>query len=235
MEADAGRLRYAGFLTMLIICALFLGARLIFAYVADPNRFPVNTIKIAATYQHISRKDIEGVLNRYLNTSFFLLPVGKLYADLAAFEWTSKVQIERIWPDTLKIKIKEKIPVAIWNDTMMTENGELFSKKTDLQDSSLPRLSGPLNQQAEVLQVFKKMSKILSIYRLQPASLAWRDNRAWELTLSNGVQLRLGKQDLETRITRFCRAYPAVFAEREEKLLSVDLRYPRGMAVQWQK
>ena len=99
----------------------------------------------------------------------------------------------------------------------------------------MPHLSGPINQQQEVLQVYQKMSKILSMYGLVVASLELRKNHAWEMGLANGVQLRLGKRDLETRITRFCKAYPAVFADRVEQLASVDLRYPRGMAVQWKK
>lgn len=234
MDVDTGRLRYASFLTVLVICALFLVARLVYLYVADPKRFPINTVKIAASYHHITHKDLEAVLIKYLDSSFFSLPVGKLYTDLAAFDWANQVQIERIWPDTLKITLVEKIPTATWNDAMMTEEGELFNNGGRL-DSALPHLSGPANQQKEVLQVYKKMSKILSIYGLHAASLEWRDNRAWELILTNGVQLRLGKRDLETRITRFCKAYPAVFAEKSDQLTSVDLRYPRGMAVQWKK
>ncbi|ASQ44945.1 cell division protein FtsQ/DivIB [Legionella clemsonensis] len=234
MDADTGKLRYASFLTLLIICALFLAARLIYLYLADSKRFPINTVKIAASYHHITHKDLESVLTKYLDSSFFSLPVAKLYADLSAFDWSNKVQIERIWPDTLKITLVEKVPAATWNNAMITEEGELFNQGGRL-DASLPHLSGPANQQKEVLQVYKKMSKILSIYGLHAASLEWRNNRAWELTLANGVQLRLGKRDLETRIIRFCKAYPAVFAEKSEQLASVDLRYPRGMAVQWKK
>ncbi|KTD07384.1 cell division protein FtsQ/DivIB [Legionella jamestowniensis] len=234
MDADTGKLRYASFLTLLIIVALFLAARLVYLYLADPKRFPISTVKIAASYHHITHKDLESVLTKYLNSSFFSLPVGKLYADLSAFDWSNKIQVERIWPDTLKIILVEKVPVATWNNAMITEKGELFNQGGRL-DTSLPHLSGPVNQQKEVLQVYKKMSKILSVYGLHAASLEWRDNRAWELTLANGVQLRLGKRDLETKIIRFCKAYPAVFAEKSEQLVSVDLRYPRGMAVQWKK
>ncbi|KTD22188.1 cell division protein FtsQ [Legionella lansingensis] len=234
MDANRGRLRYASFLTLLIMCALFLAARLVYLYMADPKRFPINTVRITANYHHITHKDIETILSKYWDSSFFSLPVGKLYADLASFEWTDQVQIERVWPDTLKIILVEKVPIATWNNAMMTVDGELFNEGGRL-DTTLPHLSGPANQQKEVLQVYKKMSKILSIYGLHAASLDWRDNQAWELTLANGVQLRLGKRDLETRITRFCKAYPAVFAEKSDQLASVDLRYPRGMAVQWKK
>lgn len=229
-----GQLGYAGVLTLLVACALFLGARLIYIFIADPHRFPVNTVKIAATYQHISHQQLEEILSRHLNASFFALSVNQLHADLSALNWADDVQIERVWPDTLKIMLVEKKPVAIWNDSMLTEGGDMFDGG-QRDESTLPHLRGPVNQQQEVLQVYKKMSKILSIYGLHAASLEWRDNHAWDLTLANGVQLRLGKRDLEMRITRFCKAYPAVFADKPEQLASVDLRYPRGMAVQWKK
>lgn len=234
METDkTGRLRYAGFLTLLIICAFFLAARLIYLFMADVQRFPINTIKIAASYQHITRKEIESVLAGYLNNSFFSLPVRRLYADLAALDWAKEIKIERVWPDTLKIKLIEKVPTATWNNALITEDGGLFNVGGVVSSLPLPHLSGPANQHKEVLQVYKKMGKILSIYGLHPASLAWRDNQAWELTLANGVRLHLGKRDLEARITRFCKAYPRVFAAKVNQLASVDLRYPRGMAVRW--
>ena len=235
MNANTGRLRYASFLMVLVVFAFILAARLIYLFMADPQRFPINTVKITASYQHITHKQLESVLTKYLNSSFFTLSVRRLYSDLIALDWANQVQIERLWPDTLKITLAEKTPVATWNNGMITGDAEFFNEGGALTDSSLPHLSGPTNQQKEVLQVYKKMSKILSIYGLHAASLEWRDNQAWELTLANGLQLRLGKRDLETRIIRFCKAYPAVFAERAEQLASVDLRYPRGMAVQWKK
>lgn len=235
MDAGRTRLSYAGILSLLIACALFLAARLLYLYLADPQRFPVSTVKIAASYQHMSHKELETVLEKYLSSSFFLLPVTRLHAELSALEWTQQAEVERVWPDTLKITLVEKIPVAAWNDALLTRDGKIFNEGAAKNDILLPHLKGPVKQQEEVLQVYEKMSKILSVYGLQPASLEWRENRAWELGLSNGVQLRLGKRDLETRIIRFCKAYPAVFGEKPEQLVSVDLRYPRGMAVQWKK
>ena len=235
MNADKGQLRYASALTLLIVCALFLMAHLVYLYLADSRRFPINTVKIAANYHHISHKQLEVLLEKYSNSSFFSFPVTRLIGELTALEWTEQAQVERVWPDILKIRLVEKIPAAIWNNALLTENGHIFNEGGEFTDDLLPRLKGARNQSQEVLQVYQKMSKILTIYGLQAAELEWRKNEAWELTLSNGVQLRLGKRDLEMRINRFCKAYPAVFAAKSEQLASVDLRYPRGMAVQWKK
>ncbi len=233
MSAETGRLRYTSLLTILIVCALFLTARLGYLFLADANRFPISTVRIAANYQHITRKQLELVLSNYLNASFFSLSVRRLHKDLLALDWCERVYIQRIWPDTLKITLKEKSPVAIWNDALMTADGELFNAGKEQTDALLPRLSGPKQQRIDVLQIYQKLSKLLSIYGLHAASLQLRDNQAWELSLTNGIQLRLGKRDLEKRLRRFCRAYPVVFADKPEQLSSVDLRYARGMAVLW--
>lgn len=235
MGTDTERLRYASFLTLLIICALLLSARMVYLFLADPQRFPIETVKISASYQHVTRKQLETVLANYINESFVVLPVSRLQRDLAALDWTDSVQIERIWPATLKIVLAERLPVAIWNESLMTADGQLFNIGKEQIDATLPRLSGPKQQQTDILQIYQKLSKLLSIYGLHAAALQLRDNQAWELSLANGIQLHLGKRDLEKRLTRFCRAYPVVFADKPEQLSSVDLRYARGMAVQWKQ
>ncbi|WP_423202726.1 cell division protein FtsQ/DivIB [Legionella nagasakiensis] len=220
---------------ILIICALLLSARLIYLFLADAQRFPINTVKIVATYQHITRKQLEDVLTNYLNTSFFSLPVRQLHADLNSLAWVKQVSIGRIWPDTLKITLTEKMPIAVWNDSFLTNDGQLFKVEINRSDLDLPQLSGPENQQRDVLQIYQKLSKILSKYGLRAISLQLSNNQAWELALANGVQLRLGKRDIERRLQRFCSAYPTLFADKPEQLSSVDLRYARGMAVQWKQ
>jgi cell division protein FtsQ len=235
MNGKKRGLRSTSLLGCLILCAMFLAARIIYLILSDAQRYPINTVKIGATYEHIDRKQLESILAKYIGDSYFSLSTNKLYQDLISINWADQVEIQRIWPDTLKITIIEKIPVATWNNALMTEGGELFNVGIENNDIKLPHLSGPPNQQLEVLQNYQKLSKLLSIYGLHAAVLQLRDNQAWELSLTNGVQLHLGKRDLEQRLQRFCKAYPAVFADKPEQLFSVDLRYARGMAVQWKQ
>lgn len=223
-------------LMFLIVFALLLSARLVYLFVSDAQRFPITTVKIAASYEHINRKQLESILSNYLGSSFFTLSISRLTSELMQLDWTKEVSIEREWPDILKIRVEEKMPAAIWNNVLMTSEGELFNVGNEQKlDLKLPRLSGPENQQLDVLQIYQKLSKLLAKYGLNASTLQLRDNQAWELTLSNGVQLYLGKRDLEERLLRFCKAYPIVFAEKPDQLSSVDLRYARGMAVQWKQ
>lgn len=227
--------RYASLLSLLFAIAILLSGRLGYVYLSDPLRFPINTIKIVASYQHLTHKQMEAILDNYLNYSFFSLPASRLQTDIDNLVWVDKVAVERIWPDAVKITIVEKKPVAIWNKSLMTRHGDLIPDQGHLDDYDLPNLSGPKDQAKEVLQVYQKLSKILSDYDLSAKGLALRDNLAWELTMANGVCLRLGKKDIENRLTRFCKAYNTVFAGKIDQLASIDMRYPRGMAVQWKQ
>lgn len=234
-DVDTSDLRYGSLLLILILCALILAGRLGYLYLADAERFPITTVKVAASYQHVTHKELETVLAQHLNSSFFSLPVTRLQNELNSINWIDSAYVERVWPDTLKIKLVEKKPVAIWGNALMTAEGTLFNEGTIPSDLDIPRLKGPASQQLEVLQVYEKLSKILSAYGLNASGLRLSENQAWVLILGSGVKIYLGKKELEARLLRFCKAYPAVFAEKVDQLASVDLRYPRGMAVQWKQ
>ena len=234
-NVESSGLGYTGLLSLLILSALLLVGRLVYVYISDADRFPITTIKVAATYQHLTHKELETVLTKYVNASFFSLPVARLQDELNKINWIDSAYVERVWPDTLKIKLVEKTPIAAWGDALMTEDGRLFSEGAIPQGINLPVLKGPLSQQSEVLQVYEKLSKILSSYGLTASGLQLRENQSWVLMLGNGTKIYLGKKELEARLLRFCKAYPAVFAEKVEQLAGVDLRYPRGMAVQWKQ
>ena len=223
-------------LVLLIFSAFLLTSRLVYWYVSDPQYFPITTIKVTASYQHVTHKELETILAQYANKSYFLLPLTKLQSELNTIQWVDNVLVTRIWPDVLKIKLVEKKPIAMWNEGLMTATGQLFNPGAGGSlDLNIPKLTGPQNQQLEVLHSYEKLSKILSEYGLQAIGLNLRDNQSWILVLANDVNIYLGKKELETRLLRFCKAYPAVFAEKIDQLAGVDLRYPRGMAVQWKQ
>lgn len=217
---------------------MLLVVKVLYIYLAEPGRFPINTVKISANFEHISRAEIEKILDKYNNNNSILLPISSLQEELLKLPWAKSIEIKRIWPDTLKIKIEEKKPVALWKNSFITNDGSMIVAATqDIQKQdrirSLPKLSGPDKQYQMVLQNFEKLSKLLAAYGLHADSLNLRDNQSWDLYLDDGVVLRLGKKNFEKRVLGFCKAYSTELVDRPEKMTSVDLRYPHGMAVQW--
>jgi cell division protein FtsQ len=235
MDLDVNRWRYWGLLTVLMGSAFALLSHLGYLFLADTSHFPINTVKIAANFQHISRQQLEGLLSNYQQYSFYSLPTSQLQRELQSMDWADQVWVSRVWPDSLNIKLVEKEPIARWNSSLITLDGRLFNVSKVDEGLRLSKLFGPFSQKNDVLQIYLKLSKLLSGFGLSVASLQLHENQAWDLSLTNGIMLRLGKQDLEKRLIRFCKAYQANLATKLEQLVSVDLRYERGMAVQWRQ
>jgi cell division protein FtsQ len=228
--------RLGVFFVLLVLFALGLASRLAYVALSNPAHFPIHTVKIDATYTHISRESLETILAPYMRESFFSLSTRALASALLALDWSEAVHVTRVWPDVLQVVLVEKKPVAVWNNAFVASDGTLFEQGNVAEGMfDGPYLYGPPTEQQEVLQTYAKLSKLLTMYGLGATSLHLRENHAWELVLTNGVKLRLGQKDLVQRLKRFCRAYPAVFGDKPELLSCVDLRYARGMAVQWKQ
>ena len=199
MAEHTGPWHYRGLLMALIASALILCVRLGYYYMGDPMHFPINTVKISANFQRIPRQQLADILEKYQKNSYFSIPIHQLEEQLNGLDWADEARVSRLWPDTLKIHLVEKKPMAIWNHSLVTEDGRLFSAEPTRETSALTQLEGPEPQKNEILQIYKKLSKLLVKSGLYVALLQIHDNQSLDLTLTNGVQLRLGKQEIESR------------------------------------
>lgn len=235
MDTDIQTKTSKNWLIVLSIFALILVIRLIMMVIADPQYFPIHVLKIKAPYQYLSRDNIQEMIAPYMNQSFLTLSNEKIQEDFKKNPWVEKINVKKIWPDRVIVQIMERFPVAFWDNMLLSDKGVLFKPEKMDFFSEIPRFQGPPHQQKEVLHIFKKLSKLLLANDLFIKELRLRDNQSWELTLSNGVIIKLGKKDIEARLKRFCEVYPKWFATSFERVSSVDLRYPHGIAVSWKK
>ena len=235
MDMDIPMKTSKNWLIILALFAFILSVRLVMMVIADPSFFPINVLKIKAPYHYLPRDRIQELISPDMNQSFLTLSEEKLQENFKKNAWVEKVDVKKIWPDQVVVQIIERFPVAIWGNMLLSDKGDLFKPEKMDFFSEMPRFQGPEHQQKEVLHIFKKLSKLLLANDLMIKEIRLRENQSWELTLSNGVIIRLGKNDVEARLKRFCQVYPKWFATSFERVSSIDLRYPHGIAVGWKK
>lgn len=76
------------------------------------ERFAVNRIEIDGAV-HTERAAIERVTQRYVGLNLFKIDIARVQRDLGGLGWVSRIDIEKTLPDTLRIKITERTPVAL--------------------------------------------------------------------------------------------------------------------------
>jgi cell division protein FtsQ len=95
----------------------------------------------------------------------------------------------------------------------------------------LPSFIGPDGTAAEVTQHYTQFNQQLAPLNLQAAQIALSPRHAWQLHLSNGMVLELGREDMQQRLARFVAVYPYSLAAIQSQVKYVDLRYHNGFAV----
>lgn len=220
-----------------ILVSLLLVIILIWAWVLvhDRNFMPVKKVQIDASYRHLERQSLAAAITPFVtDQGLFTVNADALKQNLLQIPWVYEVLVQRIWPDTIKIKLIEQTPVAIWNNTsLLNAQSAIFSPPPATFPAGLPHLNGPADQAALVWQTYQQFSAELAPIGLQISQIDLNPRRSWQMVLNNNTLILIGRTDLSERLQRFIAAYPKIFVNNA-KAQSVDLRYTAGFAVQWQ-
>lgn len=202
-------------------------------YHADGLWFPINTVKVEGRYQHVSRKEVADVLSPYLKDGFWGISLAHVGKQLRDNGWVKKAHLERVWPDTLRVKIEEHEPwLRFGQNTLIDKEGNLFSLPQEKIPNSIPLLRSETGLTKDLLQEFEKISKILSEAHIVLVEL-YKGRTTLKLNTKTGMQLVTSSQTFLDELQRFVDVYPTITQEKKAQIVRIDLRYRHGMAVQW--
>jgi len=157
-------------------------------------------------HKRTSQEAIFEILQVGVGDPFLKFDPGSSYQKLSALPWVKKVHVERHWPNTLKIVLDERTPIALWQHKkvlhVIDETGIPIPHINIDDHKDLPLVMGEGAPKAakelqEDLISYPDFSKeILACVRI--------GNRRWNLKLKNGIVLMLPesgqKQALDTFI-----------------------------------
>ena len=209
------------------VCAVLYGA----AYYAThlPGLFPLHSVRLSAAPQRVDAAEVLQVVRNEVHGNFFTVDIERLRQSLEKLPWVRNVSIRREFPQRLAVRLEEHQALARWNNNaLVNRQGEIFAANIE---QALPRFTGQDGAAADVAQHYAQFSQQVAALDLQVAQLALSPRHAWQLRLSNGMVLELGREDMQQRLARFVEVYPYSLAAIQSKVKFVDLRYRNGFAV----
>ena len=125
--------------------------------------------------------------------------------------------------------LEEHVAIGRWGDSgLVNTQGEVFSAASDAR---LPVFNGPPGSAAEIASRYTWFRQELARVRQAPAEITLSARRAWEVRLTSGLVLKLGREQVNERLATFLSVYEGTVAPVSTRLDYVDLRYPNGFAV----
>jgi cell division protein FtsQ len=196
---------------------------------------PIRTIQLSGTFENLDRQEVESLLQQYIGQGFFSLDIYRLQQTLYARAWTDSVSVRRVWPDKLRVLIKEKKPVARWDDRhLLSDSARVYLADTG-PFGHLPLVHAANHQPSWVLAQFYRLEARFNSVDERLMALQVDSRGALDVELINGLQIKMGRGNIDHKIDRLVRIYLQQILPRREQIRRLDLRYSNGFAVAWKK
>ena len=212
----------------------------------DPETLPITKVRALGDFSFVTEKMLhqamtDGVDNTenkddiLENKGFFNIDVDAIKKRVETMPWVRQASVQRVWPDTLIIEIVEQQAVAYWNDKgLVNTAGMVFYPDKRTFPKGLPRFIAAEGFAEKCLRYLNDAREIFAGIKVDVNKVKFNARQALSLTLSNGVELNLGRQNKLYRLQRFSQVYSAL-SERVSLIEYVDMRYTNGFSVKWKQ
>ncbi|TAJ82842.1 MAG: FtsQ-type POTRA domain-containing protein [Gallionellaceae bacterium] len=197
-------------------------------YVLRLPAFQLNAVQLSAAPQQVPVELIGRVVREQVRGNFFTVDLNRTRLAFEQLPWVRKVSVRRKFPWMLEVEVEEHVALARWNGTaLVNTHGEVFAAITERE---LPVFIGRANTAAQITEMYGELGKTLPPLRQQIAQISLSPRFAWQVRLSNGMVLELGREQMQQRMARFVDVYPYSLATLPGAAMHVDLRYRNGFA-----
>jgi cell division protein FtsQ len=204
--------------------------------------FAIAGITVQGDVAHNNAVTLRANVAPRLAGNFFTVNLERAREAFEGVPWVRAAIVRREFPNRLRVSLEEHRAVAYWGpeseSRLVNTFGEVFEANSgDLEAEELPRLSGPQEQAALVLTMYRTLQPMFEALDLGLEHVALTARGSWQLELDNGAQVELGRgapEEVVARTQRFLQTLTQVtsrYSRRPDSLVSADLRHGDGYAV----
>lgn len=200
----------------------------------DPSTLPIKQVRIEGEFRQLSTLTLQKLVEDKVRGGFFNIDVTAIREAVLKEPWVYDVSVHRIWPDGLRVSVKEQIAISRWkNKGLLNKDGDLFFPDAASFPAELPILDGPAGMEKLLMSKYQQINLLLEKLNMQLVQLKLNDRRAWTFVLNNDLRVIVGRSDIDERVTRFIHYVPLGLKEKLAQAKQIDMRYTNGFAVQW--
>ena len=199
------------------------------------ERWPLRTLRVQGDLHRVDETKLRATVLPFAQRGLFAVKLDRIQVAVNALPWVENAEVRKHWPDVLEVRIREHRPYAQWGtDRLLSHQGKLFAAGNVMDlPKGLPMLDGPDARVPEVVALYNQARE-----RLANAGgvrgVAVDRRGSWSITLANGTDVVLGRQDANARLQRFAQLLPRLVAQHPgQQLTRADLRYTNGFALVW--
>jgi cell division protein FtsQ len=192
------------------------------------------TLAVEGDFRRVTPEEVRAAAAPALNTDFYGLDLAAVRARVETLPWVAAARVERMWPGTVRVSVREHWPYARWGEhALLSQDGAVFTPAAGQAPDGLPELAGPDGQQLAVRDAFETLREKLAGTDFVPRALSQNARGEWTAVTHDGIELRLGRGAPEQSVALLAGPVRTALAGRLQEVAYVDLHYINGFAVGW--
>lgn len=84
----------------------------IYRHTQSDARFAIRSVEVTGA-THTPRADLDAITSRYIGSNLFQIDISRVQSDMRSLPWVSRIEIEKKLPGMLRMRVVERIPVAL--------------------------------------------------------------------------------------------------------------------------
>jgi cell division protein FtsQ len=212
------------------------------SWVMQHALFALRGITVSGDVSHNNALTLRANVAPRLSGTFLTLDLISARHAFEAVPWVRSAMVRREFPNRLQVILQEHQAVAYWgaegDSTLINSFGEVFDANTgEVEQDSLPRLSGPPEQAGQVLVMYRALQPLFEHMDLSVDQLELTGRGSWRAELDSGAVLELGRGseiEVVARVQLFLNTLTQVtsrYGRTVTALQSADLRHEQGYAL----
>ncbi|PCJ91067.1 MAG: cell division protein FtsQ [Porticoccaceae bacterium] len=195
---------------------------------------PIGVIAIKGEFSHVDQSEVQRLVEPLVKGGILSLDLAKIRSELELQPWIEAVAVSRQWPGGLVISVVEETPIARWGTQgFLNSRGEMLTIKDNSKLAHLPLLQGQGHTERSLMKSYREIAQLLQPANLKITGLKRDQRGAWWLSLSNGLELVIGRGQVVEKMRRFLVVWMSGLKDKAGQIARVDVRYDNGIAVQW--
>ena len=193
-------------------------------HLTQKAHFAVNDIVVEGRGQ-TNKDQLSVALEATAGSPIFAFKPSEAEARIAKLPWVETVTVERRLPDTIFVRLTERVPMARWqhdNRTAVVDaNGKVLSEANPAQFDQLPLLVGA-GAPAEAKKIIETLHNFPVVESKVTAAVRVGERR-WDLHMASNIVAKLPEEGMADALKRLT----ILITEQkilERDIVSIDLR-----------
>ena len=209
------------FYIILIVISIFS------VYKLDMLNYPIDEVDINTNDVNYNQQRIDNLISAIYGKDLISLDISNIQKYIVEDIWIKDAEISKSFPSTIKIKIIQHQPFAIYNSKLMMRDGSII--KSDNISYELPVVEDNANNVSNSRRILtistENLNKIdLKIKRIEIFNSLVRIHTSKYTLISDRLNLELNLNRLALSLNDLVEAF-------DQEITSIDMRYCNGFAV----